>query len=178
MRSSGFTASAISAMTSLLTRSMVLTLQPYWRLKLGTSNRSKSAMLKAPTPRRARVIMWTPPTPPMPASAMRMPRRASCSASVSQPTFRSNAASYVNFTIVPAFATFAPGLIAYFRVHTREIFSVAACRSSRVRLRSAARSGLRQTTSRSLGLAGRSGPVRLKNEVRSAKQHYSSDFAC
>ncbi len=54
---------------------------------------SKSEMLKAPMPIRARVSRCTPPTPPMSAMAMRLCRSACCSCSVTQPMLRSNATS-------------------------------------------------------------------------------------
>ena len=94
--SSGLIARAISASTSAFGRPIVAMMAPTWRLKLTRSKRSKSAMLKAPMPKRARVSRWTPPTPPMPAIATRLPRSACCSHSVTQPMLRSNARSYEN----------------------------------------------------------------------------------
>jgi hypothetical protein len=79
------------AITSIFGKPRVDCMAPTWRLKLGKSNLSKSAMWKEPTPRRTRVIKCTPPTPPAPAMATRLPRRLACSASVTQPILRAKA---------------------------------------------------------------------------------------
>ena len=92
---------ASSIITSSFGRPSVLTVAPAWRLKLTRSKVSKSPTLKRPMPSRARVSRCRPPTPPRPAMATRLTRNASCSAGVSQPRLRENAASQSNVAILP-----------------------------------------------------------------------------